>query len=291
MRQINIVILSLFAFGINYGQDLIVTKSNDSIKCKITKVKSKYIYFTYKKNNTYENTLISRNEVNEFHYDIFKGQEIPKDSIPGYEKYPRHLFGFNAGLSYDPGKRDPSFLSGFDDYASELRLGYNIGADYTYYFDKTLGIGIMANYFATNANQNDVPGNDGFGNPIVSDLSNEIRVLFIGPSFALRFMNKTQKNAFIWNTSFGYIDYQDNYFYAEEAITTGNGFGTVSSFGYNIGIQENLSIGVQLNLVASYFRTIEIERNDSFTEIELPRNNRPVGSSRLDFSLGLRYQL
>lgn len=291
MRQIATLIFVTLLYGLNYGQDLIVTKSNDSINCKINKVRSDYIYFIFKKRNAYENTLIARTEVSNFQYKFFQGEKIPKDSIPGYEKYPRHLFSISGGLSHDPGRREPGFLSGFDDYLRDLRSGYNVGGDYSYFLNKTFGVGLMVNYFNTSANQENVPGTDGLGNPVVSSLSNEIRVFYVGPSFALRVLNRTQKNAFVWNTSIGYIDYQDTYFYVEERVTSGSGLGTVSTLGYNFGINDNLALGVQLGLTTSYFRTIEIESLNGTTEVELSRDERPLGSARLDFSIGIRYHL
>ena len=291
MKNYPILLVLLFLAISMEAQDLIVTNSKDSIKCKITKVKKDYLYFIFKKDDSYQSTLIEKSEVLEFSMDYYEEYSIPKDSLPGFEQYPRHIFSISAGLSYDPGKRNLGFLSGFDDYLSDLRSGYSIGGDYSYFLNRNLGVGISANFFKTDAIQENVPGTDGMGNPVVSQLSNQIRVFYVGPSFALRFMNKTKKNAFIWSSSIGYINYQDTYFYVEETITKGSGLGTVSSFGYNFGINDNLAIGVQLGLIASHFKTIEIESINGTTEIDLPKDERPVGSARLDFSIGLRYNL
>ena len=230
------------------SQDLIVTVDSDSIQCKINKVKKEHIYFIYKKDNNYQSTLIGKNKVADYQYNFFPERSIPKDSLPGYEEFPQHLFAISSGIGIDPGKRNPNFLPGFDDYVSDLRSGINLGVDYSYYWGKRWGIGFLANYFSTNAFEANVSGTNGNGNPVESNLSNEIRVFFIGPSFPIRFLNKTKKSAFIWNTSLGYLDYKDTYFYVEEVITRGSGFGTVSTFGYNFGINENLSFGVQVRI-------------------------------------------
>ncbi|MEM8508951.1 MAG: hypothetical protein AAF717_14030 [Bacteroidota bacterium] len=291
MKKYLLLLVLVILTDLIEAQDLIVTTSNDSIKCKITKVKKDYLYFMFKMDDSFQSTVIEKSKVLNYILDYYPEYHIPKDSLPGYEKYPRHSLSIKGGLSYDPRRRNPAFLSGFDDYLRDLRSGYNIGGDYSYFFNRNWGIGITANYFNTNANLEDVSGTDNTGNTVISTLSNEITVFYVGPSISLRFMNKTQRNAFIWNTSIGYIDYQDTYFYVEETITRGSGLGTVSTFGYYFGVNDSLSLGLELGLVASYFRTIQIESINGSTEIELSRDERPLGSARLDFSIGIRYQL
>lgn len=291
MKKYILVFFMVLVASLVQGQDLIVTVDSDSIHCKINKIKKDHIFFIYKKDKIYQSTLIEKSKVASYIQDFKPEYKIPKDSLPGYEKFPQHLFAISAGVSIDPGKRDPDFLPGFDDYVSDLRSGLNVGIDYSFFWGERTGIGFLANYFSTNALEVNVSGTDGNGNPVESNLSNEIRVLFIGPSFPIRFLNKTKKSAFIWNTSLGYIDYRDTYFYVDEVITRGSGFGTVSTFGYNFGFNENLSFGIQVGLTTSYFKNITIETETGTTRTGLPDNQRPIASSRIDFSAGLRYSL
>lgn len=283
-------VVAVFLIGTTFAnsQDLIVTKKNDSIACKITKIKKEYLYFIFKNEGKFENTLISKNEVLAFEKGFYPTMKIPKDSIPGYEQFSRHLLSINGGLATDPGKRDPNFLPGFEDYMKDLRTGYQVEFSYSYFLTEKLGIGLTASYFSTNAQEENVQGTDGFNNPVESLLSNDIQAFFIGASLPLRFFSRNKKNAFIWNTSIGYIDYQDSYFFVERTISNGQGFGTMSTFGYNFGINDNLSFGIQLGLVASYFRNIQVTNENTSFEVELS-DNRPLGSSRVDFSMGIRY--
>jgi hypothetical protein len=46
------------------SQDLIVTEKGDSLNCKITQIKSKYIYFTFKYENEIRNTLLPLGQLN-----------------------------------------------------------------------------------------------------------------------------------------------------------------------------------------------------------------------------------
>ena len=122
-----LILLALVISGNFLGaQDLIVTKSNDSIKCKITDVKKDYLYFIFEKDNSFQSTLIEKSKVLDYTKDYFPEDNIPKDSLPGYEKYPRHLIGINGGYSYDPVRIQGGFLLGFDEYTNDLRLGFHL---------------------------------------------------------------------------------------------------------------------------------------------------------------------
>ena len=147
------------------------------------------------------------------------------------------------------------------------------------------------NYYQTNASQNNVNGTDGSGNAITATLSNDISVLFIGPSSTIRFLSKNQKNAFILNASIGYASYKDTYEYVNQTITTANGVGVVSSIGYDFGLNQNLSLGIQLGATALLSDKIKIDDGSNVVETKLSDNERLIGSARLDFSIGLRYSL
>lgn len=291
MKHFLFFMFSFLSIAVTKSQDLIVTKTNDSIHCKITKVKSDHIYFVYKKDDRYEKTLISLTEVASYHQGLFEGKKIPKDSIPGYEIYPRHLLTLNSGYSYDPGRRNGDFSREFENYLDQLRSGYHIEASYIYYIDKSLGFGVLGNYFRSSGQESDVSGTDEMGNPIVADLSGEVTVYFVGPLFSLRFLNKSQNNALILNTVVGYIAYEEAATYVSQTITTGNGLGLTSTIGYTIGISEYLSLGVQLGATSGLFRNVEISSGNTVTTVRLPDNERPVSSARLNFSIGLSYRL
>ena len=291
MKHFLILAFCVLLMPIARSQDLIVTKTNDSIHCKITKIKSDYISFVFKKNNSYESTLIDRANVASYQRSFFKTKEIPKDSLPGFQAFPRHLIALNSGYSYDPGRQNTGFSPDFESYLDQLRSGFHLEASYIYYVDKSIGFGVLANYFRSSGDEADVSGTDEIGNPVIADLSGEVNVYFIGPLFSVRFLNKSQKNALILNTAIGYISYEEAATYVSEIVTTGNGLGLSSIIGYTIGLNQNLSLGLQLGATSGLFRKVEIASGNNVTEVRLPDNERPVSSSRLDFSIGLRYRL
>lgn len=291
MKYIFFLAALFFCLHLSLAQDLIVTTANDSIQCKITKVKKDNIVFYYKKNNQYTSTLIENSKVKEYQYNFYKDQTIPKDSLPGYEKYPRHLFALSGGLSYDPGKNDGFFPPELDDYEKQLRWGSHVDFNYSYYFLENYGVGLTINYFNSTAEQGGITITDEFGNSIDGIVSSELSTFFIGPSISMRYLNKTQRNAFVWNTALGYISYKDKSSFDRETISTANGFGVSFNLGYNFGITENLSLGIQAGITSALVNKVTVEDTTRTFTYELPDNTRLVGSGHLDFGIGFRYAL
>lgn len=288
----NTVLLLGFLFGnFVYCQDLIITQSSDSIKCKITKVRKENLYFIHKKNNRYQSSLIEKSKVTKYVFDFYPDDRIPKDSVPGYEEFPRHIIGINGGYSYDPGRVQSGLLLGFEEYTNDLRSGLHFEANYIYYYQKKFGFGLRVNFYSTNALQNNVNGRDNLGNPVTATLSNDISVFFIGPSSAIRFLSKNQKNAFTIKSSIGYTAYKDTYEYVTPIITTANGVGVVSSLGYDFGLSEKLSLGFQIGGTTLLSKKIEIDDGSTIFSTKLSNGERLIGGARLDFSVGLRYHL
>ncbi|GGG52337.1 hypothetical protein GCM10011414_22390 [Croceivirga lutea] len=281
--------IALAVMQISFSQDLIVTTSNDSILCKITKVKKNNIVFIYKKGQKYTSTLIETNKVKAYQYNFNRAQAIPKDSLPGYEKYPRHLFALSGGLSYEPGKNDGFFPPELSAYEKQLRWGSHLDFNYSYYFLENYGVGITVNYYKSTAEQGGIIFTDEFGNSTNEVVSSTITTLFIGPSISMRYLNKTQRNVFVWNTALGYISYKDISSFNSESTSTANGFGVSFNLGYNFGINDNLSLGIQAGITSALLKKVTIEDNTGSFTYELPDNTRLIGSGHLDFGIGLRY--
>jgi len=66
MRILTFVILALIISVDVLSQDLIVTNDNDSLNCKITKIKSDFIHFTFMYNDEVRNTLLSVSSIKRY---------------------------------------------------------------------------------------------------------------------------------------------------------------------------------------------------------------------------------
>jgi hypothetical protein len=274
-----------------FSQDLIVTKSNDSIHCKITKLKKDNVYFVYENDGQYQSTLIPLSEVGFYQHNFYAEKKIPKDSMPGFESSPKIRLALNGGFSYDPKKFDNSSLSGLENYYKELRSGYHIEGDFTYFFDKYIGVGVKYSLFKSSNSMDNVNFEYQNGDEATGTLADDISITFIGPQFSSRFLNKSQKNALILNSAIGYLAYKNNQLLVDPITVKGNALGFVFEIGYDIGITENLAFGVQIGATSGNIKKLKIENGPITEEIKLSGNERLQASARLDFSLGLRYIL
>ena len=99
------------------AQDLIVTGKGDSLNCKITKIKSDYIYFTFKYENEIRNTLLPVGQIKFYKKDFFAKAEVPIEKVKGFNmNYQRFRIGFFGGWSYMTAQVSSNVPSGFQDY-------------------------------------------------------------------------------------------------------------------------------------------------------------------------------
>ena len=97
MRTILAFLVFVLLSQIGFSQDLIVTANGDSINCKITKVKSDNIYFTFRHKDEIRNTLLPLEKVSYHVANFFQNSELPKDNMPGYKNYRQWRFGIRNG--------------------------------------------------------------------------------------------------------------------------------------------------------------------------------------------------
>lgn len=264
------------------AQDLIVTTKGDSINCKITKEKDDFVYFTYHREGSIENTLLPRNEIIAYARDYFTHSEIPKDSHK-VKVYRPWRFALQGGYSYQTGKLDPSIPADFKEYSNKLRSGFHIGGDVAHYFNDVLGAGLKVSLLKQ-ANEMDniyveIDGNRRYGR-----MSDDISMVFIAPTFTNRYLSANRRNAFILNVALGYLNYVNNAVLVDPITMKGGTIGAALDIGYDIGINENFLLGFQLSYTGGALAQYKL--NDQ--KVELDDDSR-LGLNRLDVSVGLRF--
>ncbi|MDR1202928.1 MAG: hypothetical protein LBL58_15040 [Tannerellaceae bacterium] len=264
-----------------YAQDLIVTDKGDSLNCKITKIETDNIYFTFKYKGEIRNTLAPVSDVTYYQTGYYQTAEVPSDKIPIHRNYPRFRFAVNGGWSYRIGPLPPNISSGMSDYLQELKSGFYYDAGLSYYFNEYLGAGLR---YSEHLSSNSDDGSIGYGS-----MSDRIRINFIGPVFSTRLFNRTKKNCLLLDLGMGYLGYHDKALIASEKLTLKGGTaGFYWNIGYDIGISQNLALGLQLSLISGFL--FEYKRsNGTYTEvIKLDKDTRE-NLSQIALSVGLRF--
>lgn len=288
MKKLFILALLILATNSIYSQDLIVTTDGDSINCKITKVKTDNIYFTFKHKDEIRSTLLPINKIKIHQFDYFQTSEMPKDKVVGYANYQHFRIAINGGYSYQTAKVAESVPSDFKNYIKELKSGYHFGGDLTYYFSEPLGFGFKYYLFKSSNSLDNIYLEDIDGNRTYGKMSDDLTISFIGPTFSTRLLNHDKSNAFLMNLSLGYMGYSNDKVIIDNYKMTGSTMGLSFDIGYEIGLSENLSLGFQVSFLTGTL--FEYDWNDGTkTETIKLEKGEYESLNRIDFSIGLRF--
>lgn len=288
MKNIFIIAFLIFMANSIYSQDLIVTNKGDSINCKITKVKTNNIYFTFKHKDEIRSTLLPIKDVKIHQLDYYQTSEVPKEKAVGYENYQHFRIATNGGYSYETAKVARSVPSDFKDYVEDLKSGYHFEGDLTYYFTEPLGFGIKYYLFKSSNSLDNIYLEDINGNRRYGKMSDDLTISFIGPTFSTRFLNHDKSNAFLMNFSLGYMGYSNDKVVIDAYKITGNTTGLSFDIGYDIGVSKNLSLGFQIAFISGTL--VEYDWNDGTnTETIKLKKGEYESLNRIDLSVGLRF--
>ena len=280
-------LLALVANSI-YAQDLIVTNDGDSINCKITKVKTDNIYFTFIHKDEIRSTLLPITGVKNHQFDYYQTSEVPKGKVVGHRNYQQLRIAVNGGYSYQIAKVAESVPNDFKSYIKKLKSGYHFGGDITYYFAENLGVGIKYYLFKSSNSMDNIYLEDIDGKRIYGIMSDDLTISFIGPTFSTKLLNDDKNNAFLIGLSLGYMGYSNDKVIIDKYKMTGGTMGLSVDFGYDIGLSENLALGFQVSLLTGTLSKYDWDDGRNITTIKLEKGSYE-SLNRFDFSVGLRF--
>ncbi len=288
MKNLLILVLLITVTNLANAQDLIVTNEGDSINCKITKVKTDNIYFTFKHKDEIRSTLLPISKVKLHQLDFYQTSEVPKEKLVGYENYQRFRIAINGGYSYHTAKISNTVPSDFKDYIKKLKSGSIFSGDLTYYISEPLGLGVKYSLSKYSNSLGDIYLEDMYGDRTYGMMKDEISISFIGPAFSTRFLNHDKSNAFLMSLSLGYMGYSNNKVLIDRYKITGSTMAMALDFGYDIGLNENLSLGFQISFVTASLNKLHMDDGITKQTIKLEKGEYE-GLNRIDFSVGLRF--
>jgi hypothetical protein len=290
LKSVKILLSLLFMASSTflYSQDLVVTSEGDSLNCKITKIKGNSIYFTFKHKDEIRSTLLPLDQVKYHQYNFYQIAIVPANKIISNEIYPHFRVAINGGLSYRTAKLADNIPSDFEKYVKELKSGYHIGLDLSYYFSEQLGIGIKYSVYKSKNEIDNVSVTRPDGSTQYGKMSDNISINFIGPFISTRLLNGNKKNSFLMNLGIGYLGYTDNTLLITDYTIKGSTVGLCWDIGYDIGISKNLAIGFQLSYMIGTLTQYDISDGTTTKTVKLEKNNYE-SLSRIDLSIGLRF--
>ena len=271
-----------------YSQDLIVTLTNDSLNCEITQIDSEFIRFNIVYSKEVRNSVLMLSAIKNYQKNFYSKSKIDSRNNSGTDYTQFHII-LSGGGSYlfDP---IPENAEGdIKEYYQDLKMGYNLGLDVNYYFNKTIGVGLKYNYFNSTGSSQGSSSNGGTNSEW--DISQDIMINFAGPTFLARFLSAKNKNAFIIGVSVGYMWYKDDAVLLDPAIITGNTFGLNIDASYHISLSNKFFLGFSLSSTVGYLASIDIDdgvKTETF-DLESFENYKNISRGDLSIKLGFKF--
>lgn len=252
-----ILLLSISAFS----QDTIVTNTNDTIFCKITKISENEISFNLTQMDDVKKMKLVKSSILKY---TINQNATSRSSIPSFFQY---RLAFNGGFSYRTSPYEKGISNEDKAYISELRKAVHFGTELMYYpFDK-FGLGLKYCYMGTQKA------------PIY------IHSLAIKADY--RLASENQKHFLHIYGSGGYLSYIEHLSQDGVVRVTAGTLGLSCGVGYDFLIKNRFAIGMDIAYVLGGLSSIKVSNGYDSATIDLKEN--PAGLNRIDLSLGVRF--
>jgi hypothetical protein len=288
-RNILFLFLFFYIFSLN-AQDLIITKTGDSIRCQITKITSDNIYFRYLKSGGVEKSLLPISEINDYQY-FQPGSPNQKGGIPPERNYPRFRLSAGGGYTYRV-EKIPDDAGDYKDYFRKLKSGFNIETEAGYFFKKSFGVGLRYNFFRTKNSMDNVTFiiDDGHTiDTVTGNMGDDIRIHYLEPVFYYRFFNRNEKVAWTAGVSLGYAAFVNKAMLMNEDLDlTSSTVGISVILGADFFVAENLAVGLTLSAdIGTLTKMTRVYKGTKTTK-QLPVQER-VDISLINLTAGVRF--
>jgi hypothetical protein len=283
-------LIVLFNQAYSKSQDLIITEEGDSINCLINNIDNSFYYFTFKYNDEIRETIIPKEKVTATQYNFYDFSELPNHILAranGYSK--KWMIRINGGYSYRVAKLHSDVPSNMVEYMKELKSGYHLSGDITYFISKGYGIGLKYSTFrASNELSNMFLIYDDGSHSRVGTISDDINISFYAPSIVFRLSNKKNTNDLVFTSSTGILHYKNEATAIDPYLITSFTLGYQIGLGYSIKTSEYMAIGFKVSYLGGTLVSLNIDDGSIVETVKLePEYYESL--SRLDFSVGFRF--
>jgi hypothetical protein len=289
MRKSYLIAISfLFLSSLSsFSQDLIVTKSNDSINCKITNFTQGLLYFYFQDEGVIKDTVFDRDEVKSFARGFYDYSIERPEVVIEKNSFKDFRLAINGGFAriifYDDINNEA-----FESYLEDMKNGYQLSVNIVRFYINQWGVGLNYNLFRSTASKMKVKVYYDNGESAIGDMKDDISVHYFGPSINYRWA-KSKKYSWHLSASIGYIKYINDFILIDDYKLTAETFGSSFSIGYDYIVSENFAIGSELSIVLGAYDKYNIESGGYSKSFK--SDDEYFTTSYFDLSVGLRFNL
>ena len=294
MKRILFFLILASGFVSLSAQDLIVTSSRDSINCKVKKVDQDNIYYSVNG----QDAVISLIKVKTCRYNYFlqklpvatepaqpAEQEKSESLISNETAYKHFRFAIDGGAGYRSFYVGSGLTSKLTDYYNKLKLGFNAGAEVTYFFSDKRGIGIKTSmYKASNSLDNVCQFTQVNGFLVSGEIGDDITIIYLGPSYTTRLYGNLDPGSLLLTVSAGYTRYMNNMVSITSYKVYGNTLGFALEIAYDYAITKNIALGIQGSLYGGTVSSLTLKDSTGSASYDYSES-----LLRFDLGIGIRF--
>ena len=287
------LLLPLLLAVTSFAQDRIITRSLDTLHCKIIRKTPGAVYFKQLQGGVPTTSRIARREILSIGNDGFVVDKVD-ERIP---------FG-NFDLSFSGG---PSWLVAstkdaknqamqlgvtrdkIDSYYRQLKLGWAASAGGHWFISPGMGVGATWRFFFSGAEiWSTFDPHDG-QTLFYGQMKEKLLIQYAGPSLkASTPLGRSQRSVLNSVVSAGMVFYRDEALSMHNyLLITGNNFGSAVETSLETFLTPKIALGAHLSLFAAKLKKIKVDSGSNSYTIDLPKDQRE-NVSALDLRAGIR---
>ena len=296
------LMLPLLLAVTSFAQDRIITRSLDTLHCKIIRKTPGAVYFKHFQGGVPTTSRIARSEILSIGSDSFVVDKVD-ERIP---------FG-NFDLSFSGG---PSWLLAsakdaknqalqlgitrdkIDSYYRQLKLGWAASAGGHWFISPGMGVGATWRFFFSGAEiwstfgpQEGWSTFDPQGGQTLfyGQMKEKLLIQYAGPSLkASTPLGRSQRSVLNSVVSAGMVFYRDEALSMHNyLLITGNNFGSAVETSLETFLTPKIALGAHLSLFAAKLKKIKVDSGSNSSTIDLPKDQKE-NVSALDLRAGVR---
>lgn len=259
------------------AQDLIVTNFNDSLNVKITSSNKDRVFYTSPEGIEYE---INSDEVQSMVFNFYINDPlipaIPQDSLlPDFNRPHSMSLRLYGGWS----KRLSNTLSidGLGDYYNDLKSGYHLGAEISFFFNETQALGLLIDKFQASNGPMTISFVEPDGTISMAEIEDEVIIDYYALSYTIRVEDNKNIGRLIINFGAGYSNWVHTNRITELTTIEGGAIGVHMGMRYEYHLTKNIALNLGVDLLGAKIKSfdVSVENNPSYTispDEALPEN-------------------
>lgn len=213
-------------------------------------------------------------------------------ALPIAPVYAPFRLAINAGRGCQTAKTPEGRSKEETDYNAGMKWGTVLDAEASYFFKEDMGIGVQYLGFYTSNALSNVMLTDNEGNTTQGDISNRVWVTLIAPTFDCRIIDPSRKNILNASIGVGYLALRnESRIVGYKATQTGSRVGMTLGVSYDRMISKTMAIGCKLSSLTGVLTSYTVDEGGTKTVYDIDDSKNYIGLGRVDFTVGLRFNL